>query len=68
MPWRDDLNIGVPCPSCRRSGGLRPHVVWFGEMPLEMDSIYDALLGADLFIAIGTSGSIYPTAEFVSEA
>lgn len=68
MPWRDDLNIGVPCPSCRRSGGLRPHVVWFGEMPLEMDSIYDALLGADLFIAIGTSGSIYPAAEFVSEA
>src|SRR3712207_6975447 len=46
--------------SCRRSGGLRPHVVWFGEMPLEMDAIFDALLEADLFVAIGTSGSVYP--------
>ena len=45
MPWRDDLSVEVPCPSCRHSGGLRPHVVWFGEMPLEMDAIYDALLG-----------------------
>jgi NAD-dependent deacetylase len=68
MPWRDDLSVEVPCPSCRRSGGLRPHVVWFGEMPLEMDAIYDALLGADLFVAIGTSGSVYPAAGFVSEA
>ena len=68
MPWHEDLSIAVPCPSCRRSGGLRPHVVWFGEMPLEMDAIYDALLGADLFVAIGTSGSVYPAAGFVSEA
>jgi NAD-dependent deacetylase len=37
-------------------------------MPLEMDAIYDALLGADLFVAIGTSGSVYPAAGFVSEA
>ena len=44
MPWREDLSVEVPCPSCRRSGGLRPHVVWFGEMPLEMDAIYDAFL------------------------
>jgi NAD-dependent deacetylase len=43
-------------------------VVWFGEMPLEMDVIYDALLEADLFVAIGTSGSVYPAAGFVSEA
>src|SRR3712207_4640548 len=54
--------------SCRRSGGLRPHVVWFGEMPLEMDAIYDALHRADLFVAIGTSGSVYPAAGFVTEA
>jgi NAD-dependent deacetylase len=62
------LNVDVPCPSCHRSRGLRPHVVWFGEMPLEMDAIYDALLEADLFVAIGTSGSVYPAAGFVSEA
>jgi NAD-dependent deacetylase len=68
MPWCDDLSVEVPCPSCHHSGGLRPHVVWFGEMPLEMDAIYDALLEADLFVAIGTSGSVYPAAGFVSEA
>jgi NAD-dependent deacetylase len=54
MTWREDLSVEVPCPSCRRSAGLRPHVVWFSEMPLEMDAIYDALLAADLFVAIGT--------------
>ena len=37
MPWREDLGVGTPCPSCGRSGGLRPHVVWFGEMPLGME-------------------------------
>jgi NAD-dependent deacetylase len=68
MPWHEDLSVDVPCPSCCRSGGLKPHVVWFGEMPQEMDTIYDALLAADLFVAIGTSGSVYPAAGFVSEA
>jgi NAD-dependent deacetylase len=68
MPWREDLSVDVPCPSCRHTGGLRPHVVWFGEMPLAMDAIYDALLGADMFVAIGTSGSVYRAAGFVSEA
>ena len=68
MSWGEDLTVEVPCPSCHRSERLRPHVVWFGEMPLEMDAIYDALLGADLFVAIGTSGSVYPAAGFVSEA
>jgi NAD-dependent deacetylase len=66
--WRDDLSDEVTCPSCRTAGSLRPHVVWFGEMPLEMDAIYDALLGSDLFVAIGTSGSVYPAAGFVNEA
>ena len=68
MSWPDDLSIATPCPSCGRAGGLRPHVVWFGEMPLFMDRIYDGLLDADLFVAIGTSGSVYPAAGFVSEA
>jgi NAD-dependent deacetylase len=47
---------------------LRPHVVWFGEMPLEMDRIYAALAEAELFLSIGTSGSVYPAAGFVAEA
>jgi NAD-dependent deacetylase len=68
MPWREDLGVEVACFSCGRSGGLRPHVVWFGEMPLGMDGIYDALLRSDLFVSIGTSGSVYPAAGFVTEA
>jgi NAD-dependent deacetylase len=67
-PWREDLGAADRCPSCGRIGGLRPHVVWFGEMPLSLEVIYDALLGADLFVAIGTSGSVYPAAGFVEEA
>ncbi len=68
VPWRGDLGVDDVCPSCGRSGPLRPHVVWFGEMPLHMDAIHDALHGADLFVAIGTSGSVYPAAGFVAEA
>lgn len=67
-PWHQDLSTDASCPSCARSGDLRPHVVWFGEMPLEMDAIYDSLLSSDLFVAIGTSGSVYPAAGFVAEA
>ncbi|AWM86811.1 NAD-dependent deacylase [Microvirga sp. 17 mud 1-3] len=66
--WHEDLSIETPCLSCGCAGGLRPHVVWFGELPLFMDAIYDAMLDADLFVAIGTSGSVYPAAGFVSEA
>ncbi|OCG21594.1 NAD-dependent protein deacylase [Gilliamella sp. wkB108] len=47
---------------------LRPHIVWFGEVPLQMDEIYDALEQADLFISIGTSGNVYPAAGFVKIA
>jgi NAD-dependent deacetylase len=47
---------------------MRPDVVWFGEMPLEMDRIYAALADVELFISIGTSGAVYPAAGFVAEA
>ena len=47
---------------------LRPHIVWFGEMPLEMDRIEQALEACDLFLSIGTSGNVYPAAGFVSAA
>ncbi len=67
-PWRDDLSAGERCPICRRAGELRPHIVWFGEMPLHMDAIEIALATADCFVAIGTSGSVYPAAGFVSKA
>ena len=67
-PWRGDLALAHRCPACGGADLLRPHVVWFGEMPLELDAIYAALAGCDLFIAIGTSGQVYPAAGFVEEA
>jgi len=67
-PWLDDLKVAHACPDCGRAGHLRPHVVWFGEMPFHMDDIYRALAEADLFVAIGTSGAVYPAAGFVAEA
>lgn len=68
QPCTEDLYLDTGCLSCGRIGGVRPHIVWFGEMPLEMDRIYDAMAAADLFVAIGTSGAVYPAAGFVSAA
>ncbi len=56
-----------PCPRCGMPG-LRPDVVWFGEVPLHMDLILDAVVEADLFVSIGTSGAVYPAAGFVQQA
>jgi NAD-dependent protein deacetylase/lipoamidase len=47
---------------------MRPDVVWFGEMPRDMERIYEALAACDLFVSIGTSGTVYPAAGFVMEA
>ena len=66
--WRADLGARDSCPACNRAGGLRPHVVWFGETPLEMGAIEAALRAADRFVAIGTSGAVYPAAGFVALA
>lgn len=68
LHWVDDVNDDDRCHCCQFPSVLRPHVVWFGEMPLQMDEIYDALAQADYFIAIGTSGHVYPAAGFVHEA
>jgi NAD-dependent deacetylase len=66
--WEEDLGIETPCPTCGKTGGMRPDVVWFGEMPYHMEAIAEALLAADLFLSIGTSGNVYPAAGFVAEA
>lgn len=64
--WRDDLELNTPHPKYpNRLGRLRPHVVWFGELPLGMDLITQAAREADLFIAIGTSAVVYPAAGIV---
>lgn len=65
---RDDLSVHDLCLSCGRKGGMRPDVVWFGEMPHHMDRIQTALEDCDLFLSIGTSGHVYPAAGFVAEA
>ncbi|GLH73108.1 NAD-dependent protein deacylase [Geothrix limicola] len=64
QPWTGDLGAADRCPACDR-GPLRPHIVWFGELPLEMPRIYEALDRCDLFLSIGTSGHVYPAAGFV---
>ncbi|GAB3439532.1 Sir2 family NAD+-dependent deacetylase [Insolitispirillum peregrinum] len=65
LPWDGDLSEADVCPSCQGAGLLRPRVVWFGEMPLEMPRIFHALEQCDLFISVGTSGNVYPAAGFV---
>ena len=66
--WPDDLSLDVACPACGKATGMRPDVVWFGEMPYHMERIGELLGAADLFISIGTSGNVYPAAGFVAEA
>ena len=66
--WLGDITAQTHCRCCVPACSLRPHIVWFGEMPLQMDEIMDALWRADLFVAIGTSGNVYPAAGFVAEA
>lgn len=63
--WNEDLAVDEPCLHCGRRGGVRPDIVWFGEMPHHMEEIYEALDNADYFISIGTSGNVYPAAGFV---
>lgn len=62
-----ELSVKTACVSCGAVGQTRPHVVWFGEMPLYMDEIMAALDACGLFISIGTSGAVYPAAGFVQQ-
>jgi NAD-dependent deacetylase len=63
-----DLSTDSVCTNCGASGHMRPHVVWFGEIPMHMDTVQKALESADLFLSIGTSGAVYPAAGFVAIA
>jgi NAD-dependent deacetylase len=65
---RADLSTADVCAACGRAGRMRPHVVWFGEVPFHLDAIEERLMAADLFVAIGTSGAVYPAAGLVAEA
>lgn len=63
-----DLSILSVCPECKRTGGLRPDVVWFGEVPYGLERVFRLLERCAVFVAVGTSGHVYPAAQFVSEA
>jgi NAD-dependent deacetylase len=68
MQWEKDMSRSDVCPECGARGKLRPHIVWFEEMPLYMFEIDKALSGCSLFVSIGTSGAVYPAAGFVQMA
>ncbi|MGC7560847.1 Sir2 family NAD+-dependent deacetylase [Pasteurella sp. PK-2025] len=66
--WQGDIHEQDKCHCCAIPQVLRPHIVWFGEIPFEMERIQRALSECDYFISIGTSGNVYPAAGFVREA
>ena len=65
--WSGDMGLDSRCPHCDTGASLRVDVVWFGEMPFEMERIFAALEACGLFFSIGTSGSVYPAAGFIAE-
>lgn len=69
-PFEDTKTYEPPreLPRCACGGTIRPHICWFGEMPFEMDRIFDELTRCTLFLAIGTSGVVEPAASFVAYA
>lgn len=64
----NDVSCEDKCRHCGARGGLRPDIVWFGEMPYQMERINSALASCTLFASIGTSGNVYPAAGFVQQA
>jgi NAD-dependent deacetylase len=65
---QDERGLDKQCPLCGTRGMVRPDIVWFGEMPYEMERIEAALMQCDLFVSVGTSGAVYPAAGFVQTA
>ena len=69
FPDRSFYDSAEALPGCADCGNpVRPHIVWFGEMPLDMDGIYEQLGRATVLLVVGTSGSVYPAAGFVQIA
>lgn len=76
VPWTEDMDCFSACPECGplpnaakgKPGRMRPHIVWFEEMPLYMDVIEQALSQCTSFASIGTSGNVYPAAGFAAQA
>jgi NAD-dependent deacetylase len=66
--WTSDCSPQSVCDCCDKPGTLRPHIVWFGEVPFYLDAIERALVDCDLFVSVGTSGNVYPAAGFFQVA
>ncbi|HXP03338.1 MAG TPA: Sir2 family NAD-dependent protein deacetylase [Stellaceae bacterium] len=66
--WFDDLSAADDCPICGNNGHLRPHVVWVGEDPLRIDTVYIALAGCEVFVSAGNAGGGEPARSFLAEA
>ncbi len=65
--WQGRLAPGAVCGACG-ARLLRPDIVFFGEMPYQMDKVDAAIRDCDLFVSVGTSGAVYPAAGFVQTA
>ena len=76
VPWPGEMTVFDACPNCGpipgaargKTGRMRPHIVWFEEMPLYMREIEQALSDCSTFVSIGTSGNVYPAAGFAAQA
>ena len=66
-PFADDAlyESGAAIPHCACGGRIRPHIVWFGEIPLEMERIEREIARSTIMLVVGTSGAVYPAANFV---
>jgi len=69
FPDQQYYETAVELPTCSECGkAVRPHIVWFGEIPLDMEDIYRQLGNATQLLVVGTSGSVYPAAGLVNVA
>ncbi|HCX60464.1 MAG TPA: NAD-dependent protein deacylase [Candidatus Cloacimonas sp.] len=65
----DEIDLSQDVPLCMKCKALlRPDIVWFGEIPYYLYEIEDKLKNCDVFIVVGTSGTVYPAAGFVMTA
>jgi NAD-dependent deacetylase len=67
-PFDDERAYEAQVPLCGCGGQIRPHICWFGEMPYELERIAHELERCTLFLAVGTSGVVYPAAGLVAQA
>ena len=66
--WREDLSVNVNCTACGQKGGMRPHIVWFGESVPMLDVAVEEIIKCDAIMIIGTSMQVYPAASLTAYA